>query len=852
MRQGRSRRAFLAATLVVFSLATLGMPTVADPQSGASTTSTTVTTMEDAPLIVLFDVSGSMNDSDANGVNKLSAAKTTMSTMLREQSGTGTKLGLWTYPGQFADDEGCYPGSWIPGLSPTQSPDPTNVDATIRTLTASGETPTGPALAALVEGLKEEGYTAATIVLVSDGESNCGVPPCEVAQQLGAEGFKLHVPTVGFDISELGRTELECIANSTGSTYHEAGDAEQLISELEKYHPKDLELEVSAPKKILPGANAQIIATIHNPSPTPVVGAKAVLALGKGVSRTIFPTVLAPQRPLTAIPAGGSMTVKWIATSSSTARGTASWKVVVGSPEAGSALATGEISIAQNDLTTNDAGPLLKNLKGPVVVLGDSYSSGEGTGRYISDNKCHRSTLAYGALLGGQTTDIIACSGATTADVTYRKQNGTELPQIKALESLSTPPGLVFMTIGGNDIGFADIVTQCLISDCASDVGTQRRKLADIAQYSPSFENTLRQVVEAANTPEWVKARNGVAPVVISPYPDILWLSGRGTCAQSFDKPLLRSGAQFSSYRGTGDLFRLVNNTYGFSPEEMAYGRNVTMTLNQQLRGAVGRLAAQGYPIVYADSVLDFAQPSHTICDADSYFVQLHLSKVVEQALKQQLQELAHPNARGHRAWANEVISWTQTDRASQVSTTMPTNPKAPLAGGLAEAIENLFSRTQAVEGQLLPPTGDGAAAPEAIHQRIDVHNADTVTLDLSGARPGSVVTIVVHSTPTALGTIPVDDNGVAHGDVKIPHDLHTGQHTLVASALSENFEPVLYEVPLSVGASPAAASLVAAVALFFLATGATLALLGRHQLRTARSQSTGQDSNGEAARKHL
>lgn len=56
------------------------------------------------------------------------------------------------------------------------------------------------------------------------------------------------------------------------------------------------------------------------------------------------------------------------------------------------------------------------------VALGDSYSSGTGTGSYLDDGtSCHRSTRAYPSLVaasGGLDLDLRACSGATTADVT--------------------------------------------------------------------------------------------------------------------------------------------------------------------------------------------------------------------------------------------------------------------------------------------------------------------------------------------------------------------------------------------------------------------------------------------------
>ena len=58
---------------------------------------------------------------------------------------------------------------------------------------------------------------------------------------------------------------------------------------------------------------------------------------------------------------------------------------------------------------------------GRYVALGDSYSSGVGTGSYTLSSSCRRSVYAYPYLLSQQlkTTSFIfaACSGATTSDL---------------------------------------------------------------------------------------------------------------------------------------------------------------------------------------------------------------------------------------------------------------------------------------------------------------------------------------------------------------------------------------------------------------------------------------------------
>ncbi|KIR60836.1 SGNH/GDSL hydrolase family protein [Micromonospora haikouensis] len=101
------------------------------------------------------------------------------------------------------------------------------------------------------------------------------------------------------------------------------------------------------------------------------------------------------------------------------------------------------------------------------VALGDSYASGVGAGSYTSESgSCQRSTNAYPALYNANVKPAsyksVACSGATTTDVINN--------QLSALSSTTT---LVSVTIGGNDVGFANIMTTCVLygeSQCVAAV----------------------------------------------------------------------------------------------------------------------------------------------------------------------------------------------------------------------------------------------------------------------------------------------------------------------------------------------------------------------------------------------
>jgi lysophospholipase L1-like esterase len=89
------------------------------------------------------------------------------------------------------------------------------------------------------------------------------------------------------------------------------------------------------------------------------------------------------------------------------------------------------------------------------AALGDSYSSGVGAGGYDSSG-CSRSNRSYPALWAAAhavtSFTFLACGGATTTDVLNKQVGG-----------LSASTTLVTITIGGNDAGFVEVVTTCLL-----------------------------------------------------------------------------------------------------------------------------------------------------------------------------------------------------------------------------------------------------------------------------------------------------------------------------------------------------------------------------------------------------
>jgi lysophospholipase L1-like esterase len=163
------------------------------------------------------------------------------------------------------------------------------------------------------------------------------------------------------------------------------------------------------------------------------------------------------------------------------------------------------------------------------AALGDSYSSGVGSGSYMSSSgDCDRSTKAYPYLWQAThapaSFSFMACSGAKTTDV-LNNQLGT----------LDASTGLVSITIGGNDAGFSDVMTTCVLqsdSACLSRIATAK------AYVDSTLPGRLDTVYSA------IRAKAPSAHVVVLGYPRFYQLGT--TC-------LGLSGTKRSAINGAAD-----------------------------------------------------------------------------------------------------------------------------------------------------------------------------------------------------------------------------------------------------------------------------------------------------------
>jgi lysophospholipase L1-like esterase len=130
-----------------------------------------------------------------------------------------------------------------------------------------------------------------------------------------------------------------------------------------------------------------------------------------------------------------------------------------------SAIASGAMGLLIGGVTAAPAWAAGSDPGAEYVALGDSFQSGEGVGDYLSPtdtpgNRCHRSPHAYPQrLVDGRevpsvpsTVVLAACSGATISDLPSQ------------LNHLGTATKLVTLGIGGNDMGFANVLSSCIAS----------------------------------------------------------------------------------------------------------------------------------------------------------------------------------------------------------------------------------------------------------------------------------------------------------------------------------------------------------------------------------------------------
>jgi lysophospholipase L1-like esterase len=150
------------------------------------------------------------------------------------------------------------------------------------------------------------------------------------------------------------------------------------------------------------------------------------------------------------------------------------------------------------------------------VALGDSYAAGVGTPD--SSGQCGRSPEAYPYLYAARqglvNAHVEACSGASTEDVISDQ-----------LGDLSPATSLVSITVGGTDVGFADVMTTCVLGGDSACVDKVHE--AEEVANGPLGGNLARTFAA-------IKAKAPNAQLVVLGYPHVV--EAGGVCSLSTTK----------------------------------------------------------------------------------------------------------------------------------------------------------------------------------------------------------------------------------------------------------------------------------------------------------------------------
>ncbi|MFF8609410.1 SGNH/GDSL hydrolase family protein [Streptomyces sp. NPDC015346] len=181
------------------------------------------------------------------------------------------------------------------------------------------------------------------------------------------------------------------------------------------------------------------------------------------------------------------------------------------------------------------------------VALGDSYSSGVGAGNYDSaSGNCKRSTRAFPVLWANANSPssfaFTACSGARTGDVTSGQ-----------LGPLSAATDLVSITVGGNDAGFADVMTTCVLQSEAACIER-------VNQAKAYVDTTLPGKLDAVYSAIRSKAPN--ARVVVLGYPRFYKIGG--SCVAGLSENERRAINGGSDHLNTATAKRAADHGYTF------------------------------------------------------------------------------------------------------------------------------------------------------------------------------------------------------------------------------------------------------------------------------------------------
>lgn len=431
-----------------------------------------------------------------------------------------------------------------------------------------------------------------------------------------------------------------------------------------------------------------------------------------------------------------------------------------------------------------------------VLGMGDSYISGEGAkGKYFAgtdtqNNKCHLAWTSYPYAIGAKTFPYgrsVACSGAKMLDVSMAAGDPEPDPKKKIssegdylgknkiswkkrlddqrekILSTFTPgyaqqtifareykPRTVLLSIGGNDVGFAQIIVSCVTP---LNTSSCYRFYEDRV---PLAKHILSQYDRLVATYKQVQADSGGKLYVVG-YPNIA--KDGGNCAANVL----------------------------FNAEEVVFSSQLTTYLNSVIKRAAAEAGAY-----YVDTAAAFS--GHRLCettkdqiamngltkgDDKGYAGMVNIAGALVYVDLRLANESYHPNTLGHKLLTQTILTKTNNLTAPMPNPVKNSKPPFDTNDPFLRVPRgvNLTTRTE--------PTVWQQSQTTPIYLRNQPYKLNS---QLSLAQ-GAQTEVVLHSDPVTL----YKGTDAAQATFTIPATTPPGFHTLDVYGVTATGEPVDY-----------------------------------------------------------
>ncbi len=193
---------------------------------------------------IIMDFSGSMN-ALMGSVKKMDAARSALAKALSDIP-PNSLVAFRAYGHNYGiqdKEKSCKDTQLVIPYGPLNKD---NFVITANNLMPNGMTPIAYSLWAAGEDLKMRPNFKHLIIFISDGEETCGGNPAQTTQDLISQGIKVNVYTIGFDVNDLARSQLQGVAAVSGGKYYDANSSDSLAATL-----KQITLEAVPQKKAI-------------------------------------------------------------------------------------------------------------------------------------------------------------------------------------------------------------------------------------------------------------------------------------------------------------------------------------------------------------------------------------------------------------------------------------------------------------------------------------------------------------------------------------------------------------------------------------------------------------------------